>query len=320
MKTCVIDVGGGNRGIYAAGIFDRFIDEGITFDAGIGISAGSANIASYCAGQKGRNYSFYTEYSQRKEYMSLSNLIKDGSYIDMDYLYGTLTNSDGENPLDYEALASNPMDYFIVATNAETGKAKYFSKEDLAQDDYEPLKASCSIPVVCKPCVIDDVPYFDGAASDPVPVQTALNMGYEKIVLILSRPVEQKRVATGDETMAVNILFKYPEAAKAFANRSKKYNEGVALARELEKEGKAIIISPSSIAGMKTLTKNPNQLDILYKRGYEDGEKAIKFMEYPGFAPAPPELEKNEGLFNTEVLTNELFIEARNDSEIEENK
>lgn len=314
MKTCVIDVGGGSRGIYAAGIFDRFLDEGITFDAGIGISAGSANIASFCAGQKGRNYSFYTEYSQRKEYMSLSNLFRDGSYIDMDYLYSTLTNSDGENPLDYRALIENPMKYYIVATDAYTGKARYFKKSDLGQDDYEPLKASCSIPVVCKPCVIDDVPYFDGAVGDPVPVKTAIDMGYEKIVLILTRPVDQKRVSTGDETMSINIRFKYPEAAKAFANRSKKYNEGVALARKLEKEGKVIIVAPDDITGLKTLTKNPNQLDAFYHKGYEDAEKAVEFMRYPGFAPAPVIEEKESPLFNNEVITNELFKEAKEET------
>ena len=62
MKTVVVDVGGGLRGIYAAGVFDRCLEENIQFYAGMGVSAGSANIASYIAGQKGRNYHFYTEY------------------------------------------------------------------------------------------------------------------------------------------------------------------------------------------------------------------------------------------------------------------
>ena len=49
MKLGVIDVGGGLRGIYAVGIFDYCMDKGIAFDLGIGISAGSANLASYAA-------------------------------------------------------------------------------------------------------------------------------------------------------------------------------------------------------------------------------------------------------------------------------
>ena len=96
MKSAIIDVGGGLRGIYAAGIMDYCMEEKIHFDVGIGVSAGSANIASYTAGQKGRNYLFYTEYSSRKEYMSFGNLVHNGSYIDMDYIYGSLSNKDGE--------------------------------------------------------------------------------------------------------------------------------------------------------------------------------------------------------------------------------
>ena len=37
MKTGVIDAGGGLRGIYAAGVFDRCMDDGIRVDPGIGV-------------------------------------------------------------------------------------------------------------------------------------------------------------------------------------------------------------------------------------------------------------------------------------------
>ena len=56
MKTGIVDVGGGLRGIYAAGVLDYCMDKGIRFDLGIGVSAGSANLSSYAAGQRGRNY------------------------------------------------------------------------------------------------------------------------------------------------------------------------------------------------------------------------------------------------------------------------
>ena len=73
MKTGAVDVGGGLRGVYAAGIFDYCLDQDIRFDLGIGVSAGGANVASYIARSKKRNYSFYTEYPFRKEYMRVGN-------------------------------------------------------------------------------------------------------------------------------------------------------------------------------------------------------------------------------------------------------
>lgn len=104
MKTGVVDVGGGLRGIYAAGVLDFCLEKNIRFDLGIGVSAGSANLASYCAGQRGRNFRFYSEYTSRKEYMSLGNFLRSRSYFDMDYVYGILSDSRGEDPLDYPAL------------------------------------------------------------------------------------------------------------------------------------------------------------------------------------------------------------------------
>ena len=104
MKTGIVDVGGGLRGIYAAGVLDYCMDKGIRFDLGIGVSAGSANLISYAAGQRGRNYRFYMDYSQRREYMGVGDFLKSGSYINMDYMYSELSNAGGEDPLDYPAV------------------------------------------------------------------------------------------------------------------------------------------------------------------------------------------------------------------------
>ena len=106
-KIGIIDVGGGMRGIYGAGIFDYLLDNNIDIPYCVGISAGSANVASYISKQKGRNFKFYTEYSFEKDYMSLSNLIHKGSYIDLDYVYGTLSNEDGKNPWNFDDAMNN---------------------------------------------------------------------------------------------------------------------------------------------------------------------------------------------------------------------
>lgn len=177
MKTGIIDVGGGLRGIYGAGVFDFCLDKNIVFDVGIGVSAGSANVISYIAGQKKRNFMFYMEYSLRKEYMSFSNLLFKKSYLDLDYIYGTLSNSDGENPLDYESILKSKTEFVAVAVNAETGETVYFNKKDLLKDDYSVLKASCAIPLACHPYEVFSVPYFDGALGDNIPFEKAFEMG-----------------------------------------------------------------------------------------------------------------------------------------------
>lgn len=112
-KTGIVDVGGGMRGIYAAGVLDFCMDAGIRFDVGVGVSAGSANLASFAAGQARRNRRFFEEYSQRKEYMSWGNWTHTGSFLDLDYIYGTLSNSDGKYPLAAKRLERRAEQYNV---------------------------------------------------------------------------------------------------------------------------------------------------------------------------------------------------------------
>ena len=148
MKVGIVDVGGGLRGIYSSGVLDYCLDQNICFNVCIGVSAGSANLITYVAKQKKRTYAFYADYSQRKEYMSLRNFIKTGNYINLDYIYSTLSNSEGENPLDYDQIMANKdSDIIIVATDAKTGNPIYFDKTNLERNNYNVLKASSSLPI-----------------------------------------------------------------------------------------------------------------------------------------------------------------------------
>lgn len=277
-KIGVVDVGGGFRGIYAAGVFDYCLDNGIEFDLSIGVSAGSANIASYTAKQPRRNYQFHTEFGMRKEYASLRNFITKKSFIDLDYIYGTLSNWDGESPLDYVTIMLNPAEMYVVATDAETGKAKYFTKNDLVFNHYDIFKASSAIPFVCKPYFIDGKQYYDGALADPVPIEKAFMLGCDKVVVILTLPAEHIRTTGRDNFLASRIRNKYPIAADELERRAMKYNTSVVLAKHYAKQGKALIISPDDTCGVGTLSRNPNRLKKLYKKGYKDGMKISEFL------------------------------------------
>ena len=279
MKIGVIDVGGGFRGIYACGVLDYCLDENIRFDLGIGVSAGSANLASFIAGQRGRNYIFYTEYGLRKQYASLSNFIRKRSFIDMDYVYGTLSNHDGENPLDYAALRDNLMEFIIVAANAVTGEAAYFDKQDIRQDKYDVFKASSSIPFVCKPYYIQGIPYYDGALGDPVPIEKAFAVGCDRVVVLLTKPENVLRTSKQDEKLAARIRKKYPAAAKKLRQRANRYNEGIALAQEYAKQGKVLIVAPDDTCGVSTLSRDPTNMRNLYEKGYADGKKVKYFIQ-----------------------------------------
>lgn len=266
-KIGVIDVGGGTRGIFGAGVLDRCMDLGIRFDHFVGVSAGSANGASYIAGQKGRNFVFYNDFAFRKEYMSFDNFKKTGSYIDLDYIYGILSNEDGEYPLDYDAMMADPCGFEVVATNALTGRAIYFRKEEMERNKYDFFKASSCVPGINKPYYVGKIPCYDGGLADPIPYKRAFRAGCDKVVVILTKPRDTVRNSGKDRLLAAAIAWEYPKAAETWINRANVYNKSVSEIFELEKEGKVLIIAPENIGELKTLSQDHAALEDLYDQG-----------------------------------------------------
>ena len=256
--------------MYGAAVLDWCMENGVQFDTCVGVSAGAANLCSYTAGQIGRNFAFYTTYSFRPEYMGLGLYARTREYTDLDYIYGGLSNSGGDYPLDYEAMVNSGKKFIIVATDAHSGLPVYFTMDDMSQDDYAPVKASSALPLVNKPYPVNGRLCYDGGLSDPIPVRRALEAGCEKVVLILTRPRDQYRDPIDDLRFVRMLAPKRPRIAEALANRAGLYNLQLDLAKKYEREGKVLIVAPDDISGMKTLTKDLNAIESLYAKGYAD--------------------------------------------------
>lgn len=270
MRTAIIDTGGGLRGIYAAGVLDELMSMGIEFDLGIGVSAGSANVAAFLSRQPGRNYIFYTEYSRRPRYMSVWNYFTKHSYIDLDYVYSTLSNSDGEYPLDYMKMASSPAEFFVVATDAETGEPRYFSKKDIRRDSYDVCKASSSMPFVCRPYEVYGRKYYDGCISDPFPVHVAFDKGCSKVVMLVTSPVTVPRSNRVEAFFAKGIERQYPIAAMKMTAHAEVVNSELERLKKYVREGRLLIVAPDDACGVRVLERRKDRLDKLYMKGRND--------------------------------------------------
>lgn len=273
----IIDVGGGMRGAYTAGIYDYFIDNKIEFDYCLGISAGSANMCNYLSGQHGRNKLSYMVYSQRPEYMGMRNMLRTGSYINMDYIYSELCNSGAENPFDYKRFSENKTRFYVGATDAVTGQPHYFTEKDMSQDNYDILKASCALPGICKPYFINGRPYYDGGIAEPIPYKKAIEDGCKRLVILLTRPAEYRRSELKNKAVMKLLLKKYPQTFESLTMRYIKYNTAL---DELEKmSDNVLIVAPSDINGMSTLKRNTDAMLRLYNMGYKDAEKIADFIK-----------------------------------------
>lgn len=269
-KTGLIVEGGGMKCAYSAGILDAFLDNHITFDYCIGVSAGSANAASFVAGQRDRNRRFYTEHIDEPGYFGIKSFLKTGNLFGLQYIYGDLTNSDGADPIDFPAIMANPAEYWLVTTNAETGKPEYFSKHDMKQDDYRHIMASCALPAACRPVEINGHYYYDGGVTDAIPVQKTLDDGCEKIVAILSKPRGFVKTPEKMRFLYTRMCRKYPKTIEALNNRHLMYQACQDKLHALEQEGKAFIFAPSNPPKMSTYTMDRKVEQQLYDLGIAD--------------------------------------------------
>ncbi len=275
----IMDVGGGLRGNYVSGIIDYLLDNSIDIEYCLGISAGSANLITYIAGQRGRLKSFYEEYSFEKQYMSIGNYFNKGMYINLDYIYSDITNSYGKNPLDFDAIMKSPKKFVTAVTDAQTAEQKFFYKSDFAYDDFTLLKASCALPIINRqPVLFKDRRYFDGGISDPIPYKKAFDDGCDKLIICLTLPINYKKSAF-PKWLVNPLLLKYPQIAKAIIMSHTIYHNRINEILKLEEQGKVLILYPEECFGIKTATRNKIGLNKLYELGYKDAKKIEIFLD-----------------------------------------
>ncbi len=264
----VVDVGGGNRDAFGAGIFDYCMDNNINFDICIGVSAGSANCVSYISGQRGRNLRFYTRHNISKESISLKNMIFKHSLVDLDHIYVTISNHDGIDPFDYEAFRDSRKQMITVATSAETGRPVYFEKSQMQQDDYRILSASCNLPVINSAYEYEGACYYDGGYSDPIPFAKAFEMGCSKVVVILTLPKTHMRSREGRDERLSHLMLRYPKIRTDLVNKAELYNRQLHEALQLEKKGSLLILAPENEPEISTLEKDAKKIEKIYREGY----------------------------------------------------
>lgn len=275
MKTGLVVEGGGMKCAYSSGVLDVFMENGITFDYVNGVSAGCACAASFLAGQRERNRRFYSIHSMSKKYAGIENLIKTGSFFGLDYIYSTLTNEDGADPLDFDAMEANPAEFEVVATDAETGHAVYFDKKDMRKNDYAEIKASCSLPVMSRPQVVGGREYFDGGVSDSLPIQRAWEKGVRRAVVIFSKPEGFIKQPEGHRVIYTLALRKYPAIIYRLNHRHEFYNRQITKIRQMRDEGKVLTFSPRADIEVSTYKVDQDVMEELYENGREDAGRRV---------------------------------------------
>lgn len=266
MKVGLVLEGGTFRPIFSSGVMDALVDKHIDFDYMIGVSAGITDGFSYASKQTKRNYDILMNHRHDKKYVGMRNYFSDKSLFGLKYAYETIPNE--LYPFDWETFMNNPMEIKVGVTNVHTGKSEYLDGKQLDKQ-CTMLKATCAIPFAFPPIKYHDQMYFDGGICDPIPVRKAIEDGCDKLLIILTRPSEYRKTLSKTHIIASKILKKkYPSLVTPLLTRHIAYNETLDFCERLEKEGKAIILRPTSDIQIDSFEKDLKKIDAIYQYGY----------------------------------------------------
>jgi predicted patatin/cPLA2 family phospholipase len=265
MKTGLVLEGGAMRGMFTAGILDVFMEEGIHFDGAIGVSAGAAFGLNYKSGQIGRVIRYNTKFCNDKRYCGLWSLLKSGDIYNTDFCYRVVPTQ--YDPFDFASYGKNPMEFYVVSTNVETGKPVYHPYGGWEDHGFDWIRASASMPLVSHMVEIDGGKMLDGGISDPIPLQYFETLGYNRNVLILTQPKGYRKKKSSAMLLIKLMYRKYPHLVAAMAQRYEVYNATMDYIDEQEADGKIFVLRPDSPLPVSRVEKSPDKLRVAYEIG-----------------------------------------------------
>lgn len=274
MKVGLLLEGGAMRGLYTVGALDVLMKNNINFDGIVGVSAGALFGINYKSKQPGRALRYNLKYAKEKNYMGWYSFLKTGDIMNKEFCFNKLVNE--LDPIDYDTFKKSTEEFWAVVTNIETGKPEYIKVDDLNKNEQiEALRASGSMPFVSNPVEIDGKKYLDGGIADSIPIDKIMDMGFDKVVVILTRTMGYRK-EKGNQLLAKLKYRKYPNFIKTIENRYLMYNEELDKIESLENDNKIFVIRPSRKVNIKRIEKDNSRIQEMYDLGYEDMSEKLK--------------------------------------------
>ncbi|WP_448917045.1 patatin-like phospholipase family protein [Haemophilus sputorum] len=275
MKIGLVLEGGAMRGMFTAGVLDVLLDEQIAVDGAVTVSAGALFGINYPAKQRGRVLRYNLKYLHDKRYMGWHSLFTTGNVVNKAFAFYELPFT--LDPFDQATFTASQIDFWVTLTNIESGEPEYVKITD-AFAQMEALRATSAMPIVSRVVEIEGKKYLDGGISDSIPLDKAMALGYDKIIVILTRPLDYRKKPSN------NWLFKlfyrnYPKLIERWANRYAEYNQAVEKVIEMEKAGKIFVIRPSESLDISRLEKDLAKVQAMYDLGVKDGQAALSELK-----------------------------------------
>lgn len=277
VKRGLVLEGGAMRGMFTCGVLDVFMENDIEFDGAAGISAGATFGCNIKSKQPGRALRYNLKYCKDWRYCSVRSLIKTGDLYGAQFCYHDIP--DKLDIFDRETFKNNPMEFYLAATDVETGRPVYHKCTDGGELDILWMRASASMPAVSHLVEINGRKFLDGGITDAVPFKFMEYKGYNRNVIVLTQPEGYRKEKSKATAMFDVMLRKYPNAAKAMRRRPQMYNKQMSDIKLREISGAALVIRPKESLGISRTENDPGELQRVYDLGREVAETRLSEIQ-----------------------------------------
>jgi predicted patatin/cPLA2 family phospholipase len=268
-KGALILEGGSLRAMFTSGVLDILTEGDVLFEYVNGVSAGALSGYDYISLQAGRSRDINETFCDDTRFLGLKNLFRNGGVFNFDFLFGDVC--DALNPLDHETFNASRQKFEVVATDCLTGLPAYFEKSDYSQEEFlTACRASSSMPGLSDIVRLRDVPYLDGGCSCNVAYRRAMELGYDRLVVVLTRPYGYRSKPENSQAMnrAFHRLYRrYPVFLEALHQMNRTHNRAYEEIEQLEREGKIFVLRPDRPVTVKRLERDASKLEALYQDG-----------------------------------------------------
>lgn len=273
-KTGLVLEGGGMRGLFTAGILDVLMENNVTFDGVVGVSAGATFGCNFISHQIGRTLRYNMSQRKNPKYMGIRSLIKTGDYVGGEYAYHVLPTK--LDVFDFEAFEKNPTEFHVVTTNVRTGEAIYHRIDKVDYTGMEWIRASASMPIISRPVAIGDYEMLDGGIADSIPLRYFESEGFKRNIVILTQPKGFKKKLTKLMPVFKATMRKYPAIIEGMSKRHLMYNRELEYISQQQMAGKCLVICPSDTLPIGRTSLNAKKMQHVYDMGRKAGEDNLE--------------------------------------------
>ena len=262
------------RGLFTAGIIDVMMEACVEPDGLIGVSAGAAFGCNYKSRQPGRAVRYNIRFARDKRYCSWQSWLKTGDLYNAEFGYHIIPTQ--YDIFDDKAFEENPMAFYVVCTDVETGKPVYKQLSASTPLTYDWIRASASMPLASKVVELEGQKVLDGGVADSIPLEYFERIGYDRNVVILTQPEGYVKEHNRLMPLMRIALRHYPKMIEAMDKRHLMYNQELEYVRQAEREGRCLVIRPDEKLPIGHISHDPAEMQRVYDIGRQMGERYIE--------------------------------------------